>query len=117
MAEWGFKGEDTKVFEKEREGVLEGGWSADRVSSAEGEEGGALSWERAGEEALGEGEGAGVVDLDGSRDIISKGFVFTWDDGSIVREGKGGRREGGEGEAGEREREGREGEKRDSAAL
>jgi hypothetical protein len=77
-----------------------------------------LSCERAGEESLGEGVGAGVVDLDGSRDTISKGFVFTWDDGSIVRESKGGRREGGEGEAGEREIGREEGKrKRDTAAL
>lgn len=94
---------------------------ADSWPSAEGEggEGGvvALSCERAGEEPFGEGEGAGVVDLDGSRDTISKGFVFTWDDGSIVEER-------GKGEAGERVRKGkgREGEeegrgKRASAAL
>jgi hypothetical protein len=51
---------------------------------------------------LGEGEGAGVVDLIRSHDTISKGFVLTWDDDSIVREsveggrkrGRGGRREG-----------------------
>jgi hypothetical protein len=53
------------------------------------------SWDSAGEEPL--GEGAGVVVLDGSRETISKGFVFTWDDGSIVRGG----------EAGEAGREGR----------
>lgn len=57
----------------------------------------AFSWERAGEEPLGEGEGAGVVDLEGSRDMISKGFMFTWDDGSMVREKEGGKREGGKG--------------------
>ena len=61
----------------------------------------AFSWERAGEEPLGEGEGAGVVDLDGSRDTISKGFVFTWDDGSMVREREAGR-EKGKGEGGKR---------------
>lgn len=53
------------------------------------------SWDSAGEEPL--GEGAGVVVLDGSRETISKGFVFTWDDGSIVRGGEG----GGGGEGGE----------------
>lgn len=112
MAELGFKGEDAKVFvcEKEREGALEGGRSADwlvadRWSSAWVEGGEGLSCERAGEEASGEGEGvgAGVVDLDGSRDMISKGFVFIWDDGSIVRVGEGGRRGRGRG-GGEEER-------------
>jgi hypothetical protein len=57
------------------EGVVEGG------GSTEGGEG--FSVESAGEEPL--GEGVGVDDLDGSRDTISKGFVFTWDDGSIVK--------------------------------
>jgi len=45
----------------------------------------------------GEGVGTGVIDLDGSRDMISKGFVLTWGDGSIVRES---RREGGNGKEG-----------------
>jgi hypothetical protein len=65
-----------------------------------------LSCERASEESLGE-EGAGVVDLDGSRDMISKGFVFTWDDGSIVRESRG--EAGRRGRGGGREPEGRRG--------
>jgi hypothetical protein len=57
------------------EGVAEGG---------ESEGGDGFSVESAGEEPL--GEGTGVVDLDGSRDTISKGFVFIWDDGNIVTE-------------------------------
>jgi len=86
--------------------VVEGRRSTETgVYSTEG--GVVFSVESAGEEPL--GEGTGVVDLDGSRDIISKGFVFTWDDGSIVgrrggrrgKEGRGkGRRRGGERETG-----------------
>lgn len=69
-----------------------------------------MSWESAGEEASGDGVSAGVVDLDGSRDTSSKGFVLTWDDGSMVSGGRRGRgREGGRGEGGG----GREGEKKE----
>jgi hypothetical protein len=81
----------------------EGGGSTERVvgDSWEGAgdswEGAGDSWESAGEEPL--GEGTGVTVLDGSREIISKGFVFTWDDGSIVGGGGGGG--GGEGRGGE----------------
>jgi hypothetical protein len=87
----GFNGEDTNVDDKERDVGLkepEVGWSGGRPADNGGgggsTEGGVtvFSVESAGEEPL--GEGAGVVDLDGSRDIISKGFVFIWDDGSIV---------------------------------
>ena len=115
MAELGFNGEDTIVADKERDGGLEeaedcrsgdwrkeeGGGSAERVVGDSWEDVGD-SWERAGEEPL--GVGAGVVVLDGSRETISKGFVFTWDDGSIVRRGEGG--EGAEKGGGERRREG-----------
>jgi hypothetical protein len=52
----------------------EGGGSTERVVG-DSWEGAGDSWESAGEEPL--GEGTGVTVLDGSREIISKGFVFT----------------------------------------
>lgn len=111
--ELGFNGEDAMVYDKEREGGLEeaescsGDWPLDEEAggSTEGgtstEGGVGFSWESAGEEPL--GEGAGVTVLDASREMISKGFVFTWDDGSMM-EGRVGEGEG-EGEG----RDGREG--------
>ena len=73
-----------------------------------------MSWESAGEEASGDGVSAGVVDLDGSRDTSSKGFVLTWDDGSMVSGGGRGRgREGGRGEGEGEGGGGREGEKKE----